>query len=443
MNYDVGIIGLGYVGLTLAAAFSKSGLKVLGVELQEDIVSSVKLGKAHFTERGLNEILYEQVKKGTLIAKNKFDASDNCNYFILTVGTPLDHNGEHRIDMIQSSVSEILNQMKNGSTVIVRSTVAVGTTRKLIKSELDKTGLQYFLAMCPERTLEGNAVKELNILPQIIGSDDIKSSESAAKLFRKITKSIIFVDKYETAEIIKLVDNSYRDVQFAFANEVARACEAVGVNALDVINSGKQNYPRTNVALPGLVGGPCLEKDPHIFYQSFKKYGIDLEITKTARLVNERQPSEVVSSLYNNYFLKLNSKKLLKISLLGMAFKGKPLTDDLRGSMGTAVLKEIQKIFMNSDIGLYDPVISIDKLKENFPEFNIYKNIDDAAKGADLLLITNNNDFFSYQNLDYLISLLSSDGIIFDFWNNFSSDPVAVSNKKYLSLGNTKILKNE
>ena len=303
MNYDVGIIGLGYVGLTLAAAFSKSGLKVLGVELQEDIVSSVKLGKAHFTERGLNEILYEQVKKGTLIAKNKFDASDNCNYFILTVGTPLDHNGEHRIDMIQSSVSEILNQMKNGSTVIVRSTVAVGTTRKLIKSELDKTGLQYFLAMCPERTLEGNAVKELNILPQIIGSDDIKSSESAAKLFRKITKSIIFVDKYETAEIIKLVDNSYRDVQFAFANEVARACEAVGVNALDVINSGKQNYPRTNVALPGLVGGPCLEKDPHIFYQSFKKYGIDLEITKTARLVNERQPSEVVSSLYNNYFL--------------------------------------------------------------------------------------------------------------------------------------------
>ena len=443
MDYDVGIIGLGYVGLTLAAAFSKSGLKVLGVELQEDIVSSVKLGKAHFTERGLNEILYEQVKKGTLIAKNKFDASDNCNYFILTVGTPLDHNGEHRIDMIQSSVSEILNQMKNGSTVIVRSTVAVGTTRKLIKSELDKTGLQYFLAMCPERTLEGNAVKELNILPQIIGSDDIKSSESAAKLFRKITKSIIFVDKYETAEIIKLVDNSYRDVQFAFANEVARACEAVGVNALDVINSGKQNYPRTNVALPGLVGGPCLEKDPHIFYQSFKKYGIDLEITKTARLVNERQPSEVVSSLYNNYFLKLNSKKLLKISLLGMAFKGKPLTDDLRGSMGTAVLKEIQKKFMNSDIGLYDPVISIDKLKENFPEFNIYKNIDDAAKGADLLLITNNNDFFSYQNLDYLISLLSSDGIIFDFWNNFSSDPVAVSNKKYLSLGNTKILKNE
>jgi UDP-N-acetyl-D-mannosaminuronic acid dehydrogenase len=443
LKFDVGIIGLGYVGLTLAAALAKSGMKVVGIEKNNDIVSKVNSGIAHFTEVGLNPIIKDQIKKNNLIARNKFESSDNCNYFIITVGTPLNEDGMPRVDMIKKAVSEVINQMTDGSTIILRSTVEVGTTRNYVEKELNKTNKKYYLAMCPERTLEGNAIKELNVLPQIIGSDDVEASESAAKLFKKITNSIIYVDKYETAEIIKLVDNSYRDVQFAFANEVARACESANVNALDVINSGKQNYPRTNVALPGLVGGPCLEKDPHIFRHSFSKFGIDLEITKAARLVNERQPSEVVSNLYNNYFLKLNSKNRLKISLLGMAFKGKPLTDDLRGSMATEVLKEIQKKFINAEIGLYDPIISIDNLKKNYPDCNIFKNIDDAAQGTDLLLITNNNEFFSYQNLDYLISLLSSNGIVFDFWNNFSADPVAVSNKKYLSLGNTKFLKNE
>ena len=437
INFDVGIVGLGYVGLTLGAAFAKCGLKVLGVEKQQEIVSLVNAGKAHFAELGLEQIIREQVDNGNLIARSKFESSDHCKYFIITVGTPLDSNGKPRLDMIKSAVSEIVSQIKDDSTVIVRSTVEVGTTRNCVDTELKKTKKKYFLAMCPERTLEGNAIKELNTLPQIIGSDDRDTFDKVSKLFRQLTNSIIYVDSYEAAEIIKLVDNTYRDVQFGFANEVARMCDAVGVNAIEVIKAGKLNYPRTNVALPGLVGGPCLEKDPHIFNYSANKYGIDLEITKAARFVNESHPSEIVSKLIDRCY-KNKSKDHLKVTLLGMAFKGKPLTDDLRGSMATFVLKEFQKKLPKLSLGVYDPVVNIKKLESHYPGCSVFENISDAVNGADLVMITNNNEVFSHQNLNKLISLLSPNGFIFDFWNNFSTDPTDKNNEKYFSLGNFK-----
>lgn len=437
LNYDVGIVGLGYVGLTLGAAFAKSGLKVLGVEKRKDIVSLVSKGKAHFAELGLEQILTEQVNNGNLIAKNKFESSDHCRHFIITVGTPLDAKGKPRLDMIKSAVSDIINQIKDGSIIIVRSTVQIGTTRNCVDAELKKTKKKYLLAMCPERTLEGNAIKELNILPQIIGSDDRDTFNKVSKLFMRLTNSIIYVDSYEAAEIIKLVDNTYRDVQFGFANEVARICDAVGVNTMEVIRAGKQNYPRTNVALPGLVGGPCLEKDPHIFNHSANKYGIDLKITKAARFVNENHPIEVISKLINRCS-KNKSKNNLKITFLGMAFKGKPTTDDLRGSMATFVLKEFQKKIPKINIGVYDPIVSSKKLKSHYPKCSVFESIYDAVTGADLVMITNNNEVFSHQNLNKLISLLSPNGFIFDFWNNFSTDPTVKYNEKYLSLGNFK-----
>ena len=440
MDFDVGIVGLGYVGLTLGTAIAKSGLKVLGVEKNKEIVSIVNSGKSHFAELGLEQIIKEQIDNGNLIAKNKFDPTDRCKYFIITVGTPLDLSGKPRLDMIKSAVSEIVNQINEGAVVIVRSTVEVGTTRNCIDLELKKTNKKYYLAMCPERTLEGNAIKELNTLPQIIGSDDLDTFDKVSKLFRKLTNSIIYVNSYEAAEIIKLVDNTYRDVQFGFANEVARMCDAVGVNAIEVIEAGKQNYPRTNVALPGLVGGPCLEKDPHIFNHSAKKYGIDLEITKAARFVNENHPKELVSKIVERS-CKSKSIDKLKIVFLGMAFKGKPLTDDLRGSMATFVLKEFKRILPNSSMGIYDPVVSEQKLKSHYPGCLIYENISDAVNKADVAMITNNNEIFSNQNLNQLISLLSPNGFIFDFWNNFSKDPTAVNNEKYLSLGNFKNIK--
>ncbi len=440
MNFDVGVIGLGYVGLTLATALSKSGLKVVGIERQLDIVKKVNQGKAHFTETGLENILSDQISNGNLIARDKFKSSDCCKYFIITVGTPIDNNGIPRLDMIKLAVSDIAKKINNGSIVILRSTVEIGTTRNHVEKTLKKTGKKFHLAMCAERTIEGNAMKELNELPQIIGSEEKEGREKAAKLFRRLTNAIIFVNSYETAEIVKLVDNTYRDVQFAFANEIARVCDVVGVNAMEVIEAANEKYPRTNVALPGLVGGPCLVKDPHILRHSVKKYGIDLDITRAARHTNESQPAEIISKLINQ-FSKSKLKSDLKISLLGMAFKGKPQTNDLRGSMATVILKELQIKSPKSNIGLYDPAVTLEKLKQNYPKFIVYENIYEAITGCDLVIIANNNNFFIQQDLNKLINLLSQDGFIFDFWNLFTNYPEDKYNGKYITLGNLQFLK--
>ena len=213
--------------------------------------------------------------------------------FVITVGTPLDKEGTINLDMISNVAHDIARNMGEDSLIILRSTVKIGTSKHIVAPILEKSGVAFDLAMCPERTLEGNAMRELYRLPQIIGADCEIAAERAASLFKSLTRTTLKVSSLETAEMIKLVDNTYRDVQFAFANEVARACETMHINGYEVITSGKLGYERTNVPLPGPVGGPCLSKDPHILMQSVADKGISLEITHACRLVNERQPKEV------------------------------------------------------------------------------------------------------------------------------------------------------
>ena len=186
--------------------------------------------------------------------------------------------------MIKRATNEISSSMVDDSIVILRSTVKVGTTSEIIKPILEKSNKKFKLAFCPERTLEGDALAELEKLPQIISGIDKRSLVRAESIFQKITSTIVKVSNVETAEMIKLIDNSSRDVFFAYANEIARICDNIGVNSLEVIRSGKLNYDRTDIAQPGLVGGPCLHKDPYILSDSVNK-DIRAEITLTARKI--------------------------------------------------------------------------------------------------------------------------------------------------------------
>ncbi len=342
-DYDVGVIGLGYVGLTLATAFGDVGIRVVGIEKRQDVVDLVNSGKAHFSEEGLDDHLSNVVRAGNLKAFVDFAPNTTCGVYIITVGTPLDETGAPRLDFIQNATRQVGANMQDGALVIVRSTVKIGTTRDIVSPILAETGKTFRIAMCPERTLEGEAMRELRTLPQIVGADDEETVELAARLFSELTPTIIKMSSLEAAEITKLVDNTYRDVKFAFANEVARACEVFGVNAMEVISNGKIGYKRTDVALPGLVGGPCLEKDPHIFNHSVREKGICLEITSAARLVNERQPAETVAFIAEQLKARTDLGSA-KVALLGLAFKGHPETDDLRGSMALHVLRRVEEV---------------------------------------------------------------------------------------------------
>lgn len=437
-NYDVGIVGLGYVGLTLATVLAEAGYRVIGVEKRPDIVEMTNRGEPHFTETGLPDALAGVTKSGKLVAAERFDDSFTCDTYIITVGTPLSAEGVARVDMIETAARDIAANGRDGALVILRSTVKIGTTREVVAPILAESGKKFDIAMCPERTLEGKALQELRELPQIVGAESGAVADRAAAVFRRLTKSIVQVADIETAEIIKLVSNTFRDVQFAFANEVARVCDAFGVSAHEVISSGKLGYNRTNIPLPGLVGGPCLEKDPHILMESARTRGVELEITSAGRLVNERQPEETVRFISSEIERRnLTATGPMKIRLLGMAFKGLPETSDLRGSMSIKVLDALKKAHPGAEIGLYDPVTPADVLAAEFPDELVFNRFGDAVSGASVVVIANNHPSLGTISPRTISEFIAPDGFVFDYWNHFSHLPSSELGDSYFAVGHS------
>ena len=438
MNYDVGIVGLGYVGLTLAVALADSGLKVVGVEKRADVVDLTNRGKAHFSENGLDEMLTEVVSAGRLRAVQDFEVGSSCSTYVITVGTPLDSEGRARLDFIQAATKQVGDNMHDGALVILRSTVMVGTSSQVVRTILEATGKKFELAMCPERTLEGKALQELRHLPQIVGADQQHVRERAATFFNQLTQTVVQVSSLEAAEIVKLIDNTYRDVQFGFANEVARVCESFGVNALEVINGGKLGYPRTDVALPGLVGGPCLEKDPHILNQSANLRGINLDITSAARSVNENQPAETVRFINREFQRRSGTSKTPKIAILGIAFKGIPPTDDLRGAMSLKVLRELRATHPGADIRLFDPVADAASLGDIADGCTICDTLSEAISDVDIAVITNNHPVLANLRPAQMVAEMASNGFVYDYWNHFSNLRPDELGDFYFAVGNTR-----
>jgi UDP-N-acetyl-D-mannosaminuronic acid dehydrogenase len=433
-NFDVGIVGLGYVGLTLATVLAEAGNSVIGIEKRKDLVDLTNEGIPHFTETGLPDALAGVTKSRKLVAAEKFDDSFSCSTYIITVGTPLAPDGVARVDMIESAARDIAANMRDGALVILRSTVKIGTTRDVVAPILAASGKKFDIAMCPERTLEGKALQELRELPQIVGADEQAVADRAAAVFRRLTSSIVLVSGIETAEIIKLVSNTFRDVQFAFANEVARVCDAFGVSAHEVISAGKLGYNRTNIPLPGLVGGPCLEKDPHILMESARTRGISLEITGAGRLVNERQPQETVDFISS----EIERRELtgpLKINILGMAFKGQPETSDLRGSMSIKVLDALKKAHPDAQIGVYDPITPQEVLAAEFPDELVFSRFGDAVSGASVVVIANNHPSLGTISPRTINEFMSPDGFVYDYWNHFSHLPTSELGDSYFAVG--------
>jgi UDP-N-acetyl-D-mannosaminuronic acid dehydrogenase len=273
------------------------------------------------------------------------------------------------------------------------------------------------LAFCPERTLEGAALSEIGVLPQIIGADSNFDKELAIKFFNKVTTRIVPVSNIETAEIIKLVDNMQRDTHFAISNEVARMCNQVNIKASEVISAGKNGYPRTNLPTPGPVGGPCLEKDTYLLNDSFN---MSISLSKTARTINELIIDDSVS-FFENYFGERisKSKTKFKIAIIGLAFKGVPETNDLRGSMALRIIEELKSKFVNIQIFGFDPIVIEEETKELGIKF--VNSYDEAIIKSDLVLFMNNHPFIAELNLFSQADKMNSDGMIYDYWGRFDS----------------------
>ena len=434
-DHDICILGLGYVGLTLAVAMADSGFRVHGLEVRQDVLDSLAGGEPHFWEPQLKERLRRVTASGAFSFSQDLDDDHKASVYIITVGTPLGPDGKAQLGSVQQATRQISTALADGDLVLLRSTVKLGTARNVVAPILQETGRNFDLAVCPERTLEGKALIELYELPQIVGADTPEVRTRCSQLFGIMTPTIIKLEKLEAAELVKLTDNTFRDVSFAFANEIAALCGAIGVSAHDIIRAGKLGYPRTNVAWPGPVGGPCLEKDPHILAESAREAGVDMAVTKAARQINEGQPQMVAERL-KAFTSKLPAFPVAPaLAIVGLAFKGSPPTDDLRGTMALPIMEAMRSQFPDCQMRVYDPVVEAETAKSFFKAAPA-RDLEDAFTGTDIVIMANNHSSLAELDLGAFARLMNRPGLVFDFWNMHHGQSDALPDDvHYLALG--------
>jgi UDP-N-acetyl-D-mannosaminuronic acid dehydrogenase len=431
-NNNICIFGLGYVGLTLSIALAEKKYKIYGIEKNKNTIKKILKCKPDLHEPNIEKRVKRILLKKKLILNHKLDKNTKANTYIITVGTPLSKNNTCNFKMIKEVTYQILKYLKNNDHIILRSTVKIGTTNNIVKKILKKSKKKFFISFCPERTIEGKALKELTSLPQIISGDSNQSILKAKNLFQNVTKKIVKVDSLEGAEMIKLVDNMQRDVKFALSNEIALMCEKSNINVNDVIRLGKIDYPRTNLFDPGPVGGPCLEKDTYILAEYFSK-NFKPRIGLNARIVNKFIIENAIEVLKKKF--KSFKYKKIKICIFGLAFKGDPPVADMRGSTSIDLIKHIRNKLSNSIISGYDDLVD----KKYFKKLKISKKLSlkNSFSGFDIIIIHNNRKSYSKINLNHYSRFMNKNGVIYDFWNNFNKKKLKLSNYvEYLALGN-------
>jgi UDP-N-acetyl-D-mannosaminuronic acid dehydrogenase len=406
---------MGYVGLTLAVAMAERGFKITGLEKNEKTLGFLKSNSAHFFEAGLEVRMDRAVKSGALAfhrsaADAKWKDGDAPTVFVITVGTPLGKDGAPRMDMVENVAQEIGHVMRDDALVILRSTVRLGTSRKVVMPILKKTGRRFQLAYCPERTIEGRALEELPVLPQIVGGLTEEDAWRAAHMFQHLTSTTVRVSSLEAAEIIKLLDNSYRDLIFALGNEVALLCDAAGLDGIEIINAANMGYERTNIARPGFVGGPCLQKDPHILMDSLRDFSYVPHLIKAGRAMNEALPNHVVAQVLHEL---PNLPKEPIVSVCGLAFKGRPETDDVRGTPSKELIDALRAALPSARLRGQDFKVAPDAIRELGLE---PVSLDDAFKGANVVIVANNNARYQWVDIDALVATMARPGMLFDGW---------------------------
>ena len=393
------IMGQGYIGLPTAALFARNHCEVVGVDVNEQIVENLNKGIIHIEEPGISDIIKKAVDLKVYTASLTPQKADA---FIITVPTPyVVENYSCDLSYVVSACQSIIPYLEKGNTVIIESTIAPMSTDETVKPIFEDAGFtigeDLYLAHCPERVLPGKIIEELIHNDRIIGGVTPECAKKASEVYGQFVEGNLMLTEAKTAELSKCMENTFRDVNIALANELAKICAEIGVNALDVIEMANK-HPRVNLHSPGPgVGGHCLAIDPYFIYAKAPETA---KIIKLARDTNNSMPEFVVD----------NVKKIIssgKIAVLGVSYKGN--TGDDRESPAYEIIAELKKDY---DIAIHDPHI-------DNPDF---VSLDEATKDADLILILCDHNEFKDMDYDMIVKNMPKP-VIFDTKNIIKEVP--------------------
>lgn len=354
-------MGLGYIGLPTAITAAMHGVDVLGVDINPDVVAKTNAGELHIVEPGLAEKLLEVTRAGKLVAKTAPEAADA---FFIVVPTPFKGDHQPDISYVRSATEAVIPHLKAGDLFVIESTSPVGTTElmaELIFSRRPELKGKIHIAYCPERVLPGNVLYELVYNDRVIGGLDAKSTEKAKAFYGMFVKGELHSTNARTAEMCKLTENSSRDVQIAFANELSLICDKAGINVWELIRLANK-HPRVNILQPGCgVGGHCIAVDPYFITAAYPEQS---RIIATAREINNYKADWCAEKVINAILrFELKNGRKPVVAMMGVAFK--PDIDDLRESPARTIIGKVLEDSNNASILIVEPNI------REHPEFSL------------------------------------------------------------------------
>ena len=394
---QVCFVGLGYIGLPTAAVAASSGTRVLGVDINASVVETINRGEIHIVEPGLGDVVRSVVASGALRASGVPEESDA---YLIVVPTPFKHNFEPDISYVEAATLSVLPLLKPGDLYILESTSPVGTTEKmaaLIFARRPELKGKIFIAYCPERVLPGNVLHELIHNDRVIGGINTASTEKAAEFYAGFVKGELHRTNSRTAEMCKLTENSSRDVQIAFANELSIICDKAGIDVWELIRLANK-HPRVKILQPGCgVGGHCIAVDPYFITADFPR---ESRIIAQARETNNYKAfwcAEKIAEAMEMFELERGRKP--KVALMGLAFK--PDIDDLRESPALYIA---QRVLQRDRVEYF----LVEPNLERHPVYNLTP-YEDAVREADIVAYLVAHSAFRAKPVD------SEDKVVLDF----------------------------
>ena len=397
MSVRVAVVGFGYVGACVGAALAARRYQVIGIDSRTEIVEGINRGEVTISEPGLGDLVRQSVSDGHLTASTDISLIADASVVIVTVGTPINDDVPDTSQVIKVC-EQLVSHLQKGQLVILKSTVLPFTTERTLLPILESTGLKvgedFYLAFCPERLAEGRALKELQILPVVVGGVEPESTKRAAEFWEEALElPTIRVANARTAELSKLADNLWIDVSIALGNELALLSDSLDVDVLEVIeaaNSLPKGRHHVNILLPSVgVGGSCLTKDPWFVDHLARENGIELKLPATGRAINDAMPGHTVRIIDEE--LKARGKKLedSSVAVLGLAFKDN--TGDIRETPAKPVVQLLEE--SGCDLRVFDPLVT-DEAVATITSLAPSKDVEDAISGADCVaFLTGHDDF--------------------------------------------------